>query len=488
MTENLNSLTAHEARTLLDAGAITSVELTSAALERIARVDGSVKAFVTVTDELALQQAEQADVRIAAGEAQPLTGIPMALKDNMVTRGVRTTCSSRILENFVPPYDATVAERLYRQGAVLVGKGNLDEFAMGSSNENSAFHPTHNPWALDRVPGGSSGGPAAAVAADECMFALGSDTGGSIRQPAALCGIVGLKPTYGLVSRFGLVAFASSLDQIGPLTKDVTDCAIVLNAIAGNDPNDSTSLQADVPDYTRALTEDLTGLRIGVPTEYFGEGLDAGVESVVREGIDTLRALGAEVEDTSLPSTPHALAVYYIIAPSEASANLARYDGVKYGFSAQDADGVWDALEKTRQHGFGQEVKRRIMLGTYALSAGYYDAYYLQAQRVRTLIRREFEQVFERFDAVVAPTSPTVAFKLGEKTADPLQMYLNDILTIPANIAGIPGMSVPAGMSEGLPVGLQLMGPAMSERTLLRIAYAYERAADFRGTHGLPPL
>ena len=488
MTENLNSLTAHEARTLLDAGAITSVELTSAALERIAQVDGSVKAFVTVTDELALQQAKQADARIAAGEAQPLTGIPMALKDNMVTRGVRTTCSSRILENFVPPYDATVAERLYRQGAVLVGKGNLDEFAMGSSNENSAFHPTHNPWALDRVPGGSSGGPAAAVAADECMFALGSDTGGSIRQPAALCGIVGLKPTYGLVSRFGLVAFASSLDQIGPLAKDVTDCAIVLNAIAGNDPNDSTSLQADVPDYTRALTEDLTGLRIGVPTEYFGEGLDAGVESVVREGIDTLRALGAEVEDTSLPSTPHALAVYYIIAPSEASANLARYDGVKYGFSAQDADGVWDALEKTRQHGFGQEVKRRIMLGTYALSAGYYDAYYLQAQRVRTLIRREFEQVFERFDAVVAPTSPTVAFKLGEKTADPLQMYLNDILTIPANIAGIPGISVPAGMSEGLPVGLQLMGPAMSERTLLRIAYAYERAADFRGTHGLPPL
>ncbi len=488
MTENLNSLTVHEARTLLDAGAITSVELTSAALERIARVDGSVKAFVTVTDELALQQAKQADAKIAAGEAQPLTGIPMALKDNMVTRGVRTTCSSRILENFVPPYDATVAERLYRQGAVLVGKGNLDEFAMGSSNENSAFHPTHNPWALDHVPGGSSGGPAAAVAADECMFALGSDTGGSIRQPAALCGIVGMKPTYGLVSRFGLVAFASSLDQIGPLAKDVTDCAIVLNAIAGNDPNDSTSLQADVPDYTRALTEDLTGLRIGVPTEYFGEGLDAGVESVVREGIDTLRALGAEVEDTSLPSTPHALAVYYIIAPSEASANLARYDGVKYGFSAQDADGVWDALEKTRQHGFGQEVKRRIMLGTYALSAGYYDAYYLQAQRVRTLIRREFEQVFERFDAVVAPTSPTVAFKLGEKTADPLQMYLNDILTIPANIAGIPGISVPAGMSEGLPVGLQLMGPAMSERTLLRIAYAYERAADFRGTHGLPPL
>ena len=484
----LASLTAHQARTLLDNGDITSAELTAAVLDRIAQVDGSVKAFVTVTAELAMQQAEQADARIAAGDAQPLTGVPMLLKDNMVTRGVRTTCSSRILENFIPPYDATVTERLYEQGAVLVGKGNLDEFAMGSSNENSAFHPTRNPWSLDRVPGGSSGGPAAAVAADECMFALGSDTGGSIRQPAALCGIVGLKPTYGLVSRFGLVAFASSLDQIGPLTKDVRDCAITLNAIAGNDPSDSTSLDLDVPDYTRALTEDLNGLRIGVPVEYFGEGLESGVESAVRDAIDVMRELGAEVEETSLPSTPHALAVYYIIAPSEASANLARYDGVKYGFSAQDADGVWDALEKTRQFGFGTEVKRRIMLGTYALSAGYYDAYYLQAQRVRTLIRREFEQVFTRFDAVVMPTSPTVAFKLGEKTADPLQMYLNDILTIPANIAGIPGMSVPAGMSEGLPVGLQIMGPALSEQTILRIAYAYEQSTDFRGNHGPPPI
>lgn len=485
---NLAGLTAHEARELLDGGEITSVELTAAVLERVAQVEGKVGAFVTITGELAMQQAEQADLRIAAGDAQPLTGIPMALKDNMVTRGVLTTCSSRILENFIPPYDSTVAERLYGQGAALVGKGNLDEFAMGSSNENSAFHPTHNPWALDRVPGGSSGGPAAAVAADECLFALGSDTGGSIRQPASLCGIVGMKPTYGLVSRFGLIAFASSLDQIGPLTKDVRDCAIALNAIAGNDSNDSTSLNVDVPDYTQALVEDLSGLRIGVPVEYFGEGLEAGVESAVYEAIEAMRSLGAEVEETSLPSTPHALAVYYIIAPSEASANLARYDGVKYGFSAQDADGVWDALEKTRQHGFGAEVKRRIMLGTYALSAGYYDAYYLQAQRVRTLIRREFEQVFTRFDAVVMPTSPTVAFKLGEKTADPLQMYLNDILTIPANIAGIPGISVPAGLSDGLPVGLQIMGPALSEDTLLRIAYAYEQAADFRGKYGAPAL
>ena len=485
---DIAGMTAHEARALLDGGQVSSVELTAAVLERIAQVDGRVRAFVSVTDELALRQARQADARIAAGDAAALTGVPMALKDNIVTRGVRTTCASRILENFVPPYDATVAARLYEQGAVLIGKGNLDEFAMGSSNENSAFHPTHNPWDLDAAPGGSSGGPAAAVAAGEAIYALGSDTGGSIRQPAALCGVVGLKPTYGLVSRFGLVAFASSLDQIGPIAKDVTDAAIALNAIAGNDANDSTSIRFDVPDYTQALGEDLRGLRIGVPAEYFIDGLEAGVERAVHNAIDTLRGLGAAVEETSLPSTPHALAVYYIIAPSEASANLARYDGVKYGYSEQDADGVWDALEKTRQNGFGAEVKRRIMLGTYALSAGYYDAYYLQAQRVRSLIRYEFEQVFQRFDAVVAPTSPGVAFKLGAKTADPLQMYLNDVLTIPANIAGIPAISVPAGMSEGLPVGFQIMAPAMGEQTLLRIAYAYEQAADFRGTHGSPPL
>ena len=481
-------ITAHRARELLDGGQVSAVELARAALARVEAVEESVGAFVTVTEELALRQAAAADARIAAGEAAALTGVPMTLKDNIVTRGVRTTCSSRMLENFAPPYDATVAARLYDQGAVLVGKGNMDEFAMGSSNENSAFHPTRNPWALDRVPGGSSGGPAAAVAAGEAVYALGSDTGGSIRQPAALCGVVGVKPTYGLVSRFGLVAFASSLDQIGPLGKDVRDCAMVLNAIAGNDANDSTSIRFDKPDYTAALGEDLRGLRIGVPVEYFGEGLSAGVADVTRGAIDTLRALGADVEETSLPSTPYALAVYYIIAPSEASANLARYDGVKYGFSEQDADGVWDALEKTRQFGFGDEVKRRIMLGTYALSAGYYDAYYVQAQRVRSLIRREFERVFERYDAVVAPTSPTVAFKLGEKTADPLQMYLNDVLTIPANIAGIPGMSLPAGMSEGLPVGLQVMAPAMGEETMLRVGHAFERAVDFRGTYGLPAV
>ena len=357
-------LTAHEARVLLDSKEVSSVELTQAALERIQQVDERVKAFVTVTDDLALEQARMADERIAAGNAAPLTGIPMQLKDNMSTKGVRTTCSSRMLENFVPPYDSTITKKLYAQGAVLIGKGNLDEFAMGSSTENSGFFPTANPWDLERVPGGSSGGPAAAVAADECIYSLGSDTGGSIRQPAALCGVVGMKPTYGLVSRYGLVAFASSLDQIGPITKDVTDTALVLNAIAGYDPCDSTSIQYDVPDYTKALKDDLSGLKIGVPKEYFVEGMDSGVEDSTRKSIQILEDLGATIEEISLPHTPYALAVYYILAPSEASANLARYDGVKYGFSVQDADSMWDALEKTRQQGFGPEVKRRIMLGS----------------------------------------------------------------------------------------------------------------------------
>ena len=479
---NVAGLTLHDARGLLDRGEVSSLELTRSVLERISAVDHRVKAFVTVTEELALEQARQADARIAAGEAGPLTGIPMQLKDNMCTAGVATTCSSRILENFVPTYDATVAARLYREGAVLVGKGNLDEFAMGSSTENSAFFPTRNPWDTSRVPGGSSGGPAAAVAAGECLFALGSDTGGSIRQPAALCGVVGLKPTYGLVSRYGLVAFASSLDQIGPLTRDVTDSALVLSAIAGHDPRDSTSIalsESKVPDYTSALDSDLRGVRIGVPKEYFIEGMEPGVEEAVRKAIEVLDGLGAIVEETSLPHTPYALAVYYIIAPSEASANLARYDGVKYGYSAKQADSMWDALERTRQHGFGPEVKRRIMLGTYALSAGYYDAYYLKAQKVRTLIRREYDEVFKRFDALVTPTSPSVAFKMGEKMDDPIQMYLNDVFTQPANIAGIPGISVPAGMVDGLPMGLQIMAPHLGEETLFRVAHAYEQATDW---------
>ena len=475
----LPALTVHQARALLDNHEISSVELARATLDRIAQVEDRVKAFVTVTEGLAIEQAERADELIAKGEAGPLTGIPMQLKDNMATRGVATTCSSRMLEDFVPPYNATVTQRLYEQSAVLVGKGNLYEFAMGSSTENSAFFPTRNPWDLDRVPGGSSGGPAAAVAASECFYSLGSDTGGSIRQPASLCGVVGLKPTYGLVSRYGLVAFASSLDQIGPITRDVTDCALVMNAIAGYDPRDSTSLNVEVPDYTESLGKDLKGLRIGVPTEYFVEGMEPGVEDATRKSIEILRGLGAEVVEMSLPHTSYALAVYYILAPSECSANLARYDGVKYGFSDREADTMWDALEQTRGRGFGSEVKRRIMLGTYALSAGYYDAFYLKAQRVRTIIRREFERAFEDLDAIVSATSPTVAFELGAKTSDPVQMYLSDVLTLPANIAGIPGMSVPGGISDGLPVGLQILGKALGEQTIFRIAHALEQATDW---------
>ena len=473
------SLTAHQARDLLDRKELSSLDLTEAVLERIHQVDEQLKGFVAVTEDVALEQARQADRRIADGDVRPLTGIPMQIKDNICTKGIRTTCSSRMLESFVPPYDATVTKRLYAQGAVLMGKGNMDEFAMGSSTENSAFFSTRNPWDLERVPGGSSGGPAAAVAAGECIYSLGSDTGGSIRQPAALCGVVGLKPTYGLVSRYGLVAFASSLDQIGPLTRDVTDSAMVMNAIAGHDPRDSTSIAYDVPDYTKALTTDLSGLRIGVPKEYFVQGIQPGVEESVRNAIDLLQDQGADIEETSLPHTSYALAVYYIIAPSEASANLARYDGVKYGYSAKEADSMWDALEKTRQNGFGLEVKRRIMLGTYALSAGYYDAYYLKAQKVRTLIRQEFQEAFQRFDALVAPTSPSVAFKIDEKTADPVQMYLSDVLTIPTNIAGIPAISVQGGMADGLPVGFQIMAKPLNEETLFRVAYAYEQATQW---------
>ena len=480
---DLKGLTARGARELLDSRDVSAVELTQAFLERIDEIEPSVKSFVTVTPELALEQARVADGRISSGNASLLTGIPMQLKDNMATKGVATTCSSRMLKGFAPPYDAAVTTKLYEQDAVLVGKGNLDEFAMGSSTENSAFFPTRNPWNMDRVPGGSSGGPAAAVAAGQCVYALGSDTGGSIRQPAALCGVVGLKPTYGLVSRYGLVAFASSLDQIGPITKDVGDSAIVLNAIAGHDPRDSTSIDRDVPDYTKALTGDINGLRVGVPKEYFVEGMEPGVEDAVRKAIDTLVDLGAVVSETSLPSTPYAMAVYYIVAPSEASANLARYDGVKYGYSTDTPGGMWDSFEDTRREGFGPEVKRRIMIGTYALSAGYYDAWYKKALQVRTLIRHEFDQVFQQFDVLVSPTSPSVAFPLGDKTADPYMMYLNDVFTQPANIAGIPAISIPAGMSGGLPVGLQFMASHLQEGKLLRVAHAYEQATHWHTLH-----
>ncbi|HLC30830.1 MAG TPA: Asp-tRNA(Asn)/Glu-tRNA(Gln) amidotransferase subunit GatA [Dehalococcoidia bacterium] len=477
---NLFDLTIHEATELLRKKELTSVELTRAVLDRIAQVEDRVKAFVTLTPELALEQAGEADRRLATGEAGPLTGIPGVIKDVLCTRGVRTTCSSRMLENFVPPYNAHVVQRLVEAGMVMVGKANMDEFAMGSSTENSAFFPTRNPWDLERVPGGSSGGSAAAVAAGEGLYALGTDTGGSIRQPAGFCNVTGMKPTYGRVSRFGLVAFASSLDQVGPMTKDVEDCALVLQAIAGHDPRDATSVPEPVPDYTRALLPDLKGVRLGVPKEYFVEGMQQEVAEVLRTSIRQLEALGATVDwDASLPTTPHALAVYYILAPSEASANLARYDGVKYGYSAQEAESMWDAMEKTRQYGFGPEVKRRIMLGTYALSAGYYDAYYLKAQKVRTLIKREFDAVFQRYDALITPTSPTVPFKLGEKTQDPLQMYLSDVCTIPVNIAGLPSMSLPGGFADGLPVGMQIIGKPFAEETVLRVGYAYQKATDW---------
>ena len=475
----LYELTIHEAGELLRQRKISSVELTQAHLERIRAVEPEVKAFTLITDELALEQAREADRRFASGEnLSPLTGIPIAIKDVICTKDITTTCGSRMLENFKPPYNATVMEKLNAAGIVMVGKTNMDEFAMGSSTEHSAFFPTHNPWDLERAPGGSSGGSAAAVAAGMAMGSYGSDTGGSIRQPASLCNVVGVKPTYGRVSRFGLVAFGSSLDQIGPFARDARDAALMLQAVAGYDPCDSTSSPEAVPDYEKALSGTIKGMKIGVPEEYWVEGTQPGVEKAVRESIEKLRELGAEVSSVSLPYTKYGVAAYYIIAPAEASANLARYDGVKYGYSYRDTDDMWEAMEKTRQYGFGAEVKRRIMLGTYALSAGYYDAYYKQAEKVRTLIRRDFEKAFESFDALVSPASPSVAFKLGE-IKDPYEMYLQDVFTIPANLAGICGISIPGGFSEGLPVGVQLLGNAFKEDTILRIAEAFERVTDY---------
>jgi aspartyl-tRNA(Asn)/glutamyl-tRNA(Gln) amidotransferase subunit A len=478
MTE-LYKLSISEAGELLRQRKISSVELTQAHLDRIRAVEPEVKAFTLVTDDLALQQAKEADRRIARGEnLSPLTGIPIAIKDVICTKGITTTCGSRMLENFKPPFDATVMEKLDAAGIVMVGKTNMDEFAMGSSTEHSAFFPTRNPWDLERAPGGSSGGSAAAVAAGMAMGALGSDTGGSIRQPASLCNVVGLKPTYGRVSRFGLVAFASSLDQIGPFARSARDAALLLQAIAGPDPCDSTSSPQPVPDYAAALTGSIKGMRIGVPEEYWVEGAQPGVVKTVRAAIECLRELGAEVGSVSLPHTKYGVAAYYIIAPAEASANLARYDGVKYGYSYRDTDDMWEAMEKTREYGFGQEVKRRIMLGTYALSAGYYDAYYKRAEKVRSLITEDFQKAFERFDVLASPTSPTVAFKIGE-ISDPYQMYLNDVFTIPANLAGNCGVSIPGGFSDGLPVGLQLLGNFFAEDVILRVADAFERVTDY---------
>jgi len=470
-------LTIHEARDLLDQGQINAVELTEAVLERITPLDNEVKAYLTLTPETALKQARAVD----SGDlpATPLRGIPLAVKDVICTQGVPTTCASRILEGFVPPYDATAVTRLKDAGAILIGKTNNDEFAMGSSTENSAFFPTHNPWDLERVPGGSSGGSAAAVAAGECLGALGTDTGGSVRQPASFCGVVGLKPTYGRVSRYGLVAFASSLDQIGLLAKDVTDAALLLGAIAGPDPLDATCVDAPVPDYTAALSADAHGLRIGVPEQYFTSGMQTDVETAVRAALNELEVLGAELVEISLPHTEYALPVYYLIAPAEASANLARYDGVRYGLRVEQAD-LEEMVKATRGQGFGAEVKRRIMLGTYALSAGYYDAYYLRAQKVRTLIKQDFDRAFEQVDAIVAPTSPTTAFRIGEKVDDPLQMYLSDIFTLSVNLAGICALSLPCGFdAQGLPIGLQVMGPAFDEAAILRVAHAYEQATEW---------
>ena len=476
----LYRLTVHEAHELLRRREVSSLELTESVLEKIESSDQEIKAYITPTPEIALEQARQADERIAASDIGPLTGIPMAIKDNICTKGVLTTCGSRILENFVPPYDATVVERLRQEGSVLVGKTNMDEFAMGSSTEHSAFFPTHNPWDVSRVPGGSSGGSAAAVLTNETIFALGSDTGGSVRQPAGLCGVVGLKPTYGRVSRYGLIAFASSLDQIGPLTKDVTDCALVMNAIGLHDPLDSTSADEPTPNYASCLKEDLRGIVVGVPTEYFAAGLDRAVEDRVRAAIEKLADLGAEVREISMPHERYVVATYFLTSWAEASANLARYDGLKYGLFAPDARSIHEAQSKARGRGFGREVKRRIMLGTYALSSGYYDAYYLKAQKVRTLIEADFDRAFaEGVDVVVGPTSPIVAFGIGEKIDDPLEMYLADLYTIPANLAGLPCISIPCGSSEGVPVGLQIMGRPFAEGTLLRVAYAFEQNTRF---------
>jgi aspartyl-tRNA(Asn)/glutamyl-tRNA(Gln) amidotransferase subunit A len=477
---DLHVLTIHELHELLDTHEVSACDVTEAFYRRIEALDDRVHAYLTLTRERALEQADQADRRRQLGERGPLLGVPLAIKDVICTAGIRTTCGSKILQNFVPPYDATVVERLKAAGAIVLGKANMDEFAMGSSTEHSAYGITRNPWDLSVIPGGSSGGSAAAVAADECAAALGTDTGGSIRQPAACCGIVGLKPTYGRVSRYGMVAFASSLDQIGPMTKDVRDAAILLNVIGGNDPRDSTSAQVAMPDFTRALTGSAKGMRIGIPRQYFIEGIDPEVERAVRTAIKVLEGIGAAPEEVSLPHTEYGVAAYYILAPSEASSNLARYDGIKYGYRTPQWSNLRDMYMRTRDEGFGAEVKRRIMLGTYALSAGYYEAYYKKAQQVRTLIRRDFEEAFQQVDVLVAPTAPTPAFKIGEKIDDPLQMYLSDVFTITINLAGIPALSLPCGFSSaGLPIGLQIIGKPFAEETILRVAHAFEQQTAY---------
>jgi len=477
----LYNLTIHELSEKLRKKELTSSELTEVFLKRIDAVEIKIKAYITIAKEDAARQAKEADKRLASGrDITPLTGVPISVKDIFCTRGMLTTCASKILNNFVPPYDATVIKKLKDAGAVILGKNNMDEFAMGSSTENSAFVVTKNPWDIERVPGGSSGGSAASVAAGECAASLGTDTGGSIRQPASCCGVVGLKPTYGRVSRYGIVAFASSLDQAGPLTKDIKDCAVLLNTIAGHDPHDATSIEAPVPDYTAGLGKGIKGIRVGIPREYFIKGLDSDVEQAVRDAIEVLKKNGASIVDVSLPHTDYAIAVYYLVATAEASSNLARYDGVKYGYRASNNSNLLEMYCKSRDEGFGPEVKRRIMLGTYALSAGYYEAYYKKASQVRTLIKNDFEEAFKRCDVIITPTSPTPAFKIGEKVADPLTMYLSDIFTISCNLAGIPGLSLPCGFTkENLPIGLQILGKPMDEETVLKIAYSFEQATEW---------
>lgn len=474
-----------EARQAIQERKLSVSELVDASFRRIASTDEQVQAFLTMNEEGARNEAAAIDKRISAGEQIGLlAGIPAGVKDNIVTEGIRTTCASKFLDNFVPVYDGTVSRKLKEAGAITIGKLNMDEFAMGGSNENSAYRTARNPWDLERVPGGSSGGSAASVAAGQVTFALGSDTGGSIRQPASYCGVVGLKPTYGLVSRFGLVAFASSLDQIGPITRNVEDAALVLQAIAGYDKMDSTSAKVEIPDYAAQLTGDVSGLRIGVPSEYIGQGVDPKVKEAVLAALKVFEDMGATWEEVSMPHTEYAVATYYLLASSEASSNLARFDGVRYGVRADNPDNLLDLYLRSRSEGFGQEVKRRIMLGTYALSSGYYDAYYLKAQKVRTLIKRDFDEAFNKFDILLGPTAPTTAFRIGEQINDPLAMYLNDILTIPVSLAGVPAISVPCGLADGLPVGLQLIGKAFDEVTVLRAAHAFEQRTEF---HKLRP-
>ena len=476
---NPYELTIGQARVALDEGKLSSRELTGSCLDRIKDVDEAIHSFITVTEEEALKQADEADKQIKKGSVEPLCGIPFSMKDLLCTRGVKTTCGSKILENFVPPYDATVVEKLKNQGAVILGKVAMDEFAMGSTSENCAFGIPENPWKPGFVAGGSSGGSASSVAAMECLGSLGSDTRGSIRQPASLCGVVGMKPTYGRVSRYGLVAFASSLDQIGPLTRDVTDSAMMMNGISGYDKRDSTSVKQELPDFTASLTEGMKGLKVGVPSEYFGEGLDPEVAKVVEDGIQSLKNSGAEIVDVSLPHTEYCVAVYYLIASAEASSNLARYDGVVYGYRDQNAESLIDMYRETRSGGFGDEVKRRILIGTYALSSGYYDAYYKKASQVRTLILNDFQKAYESCDLIISPVTPTPALKWGAHADDPLALYLSDILTISANLAGIPGISVPGGFSkDGLPIGIQLQGPHFREDTLLKAAYNLELGTE----------